>query len=129
MIDIFNPQVSQVVAGLEGKLILIYGTNRTGKTLNAVKAKKPFVVGFERGLNAIPGIPFVPISSWRDWTDTVKQLTGPQMVQAKEVYNTIIIDTIDAMGDLAADYICGLFGCDTVGSGKQNCSRLSVMAA
>lgn len=119
MIDIFNPQVSQVVAGLEGKLILIYGTNRTGKTLNATKAKKPFVVGFERGLNAISGVPFVPITSWNDWTAVVKQLTGPKMVQAKEAYNTIIIDTIDSMGDLAADYICGIFGCDTVGSGNK----------
>ena len=38
MVDIFNPQVSVVTKGLEGKLILIYGTNRTGKTSNAVKA-------------------------------------------------------------------------------------------
>ena len=114
MIDIFNPPVSEVIGGLEGKIILIYGTNRTGKTLNAVKGKKPFVIGFERGLNAIPGIPFSPISKWRDWTETVKQLTGPKM---------------DAMGDLASDYICQLYGVNTVGEGKQNCSRPSVKVA
>ena len=27
MVDIFNPEVSQVTKGIEGKLILIYGTN------------------------------------------------------------------------------------------------------
>lgn len=32
MVDIFNPEVSQVTKGIEGKLILIYGTNSTGKT-------------------------------------------------------------------------------------------------
>ena len=119
MIDIFNPPVSAVEKGLEGKLILIYGTNRTGKTLNAVKAHKPYVVGFERGLNAIPGIPYGPISTWRDWTDTVKQLTGPKMAQAKEIYNTIIIDTADAMGDLAAEAVCATFGAHTIGSGNK----------
>lgn len=118
MIDIFNPPVSEVVGGLEGKIILIYGTNRTGKTLNAVKSKKPFVVGFERGLNAIPGIPFSPILTWRDWTDTVKQLTGPQKDRAKEMYNTIIVDTIDAMGDLASDYICQLKGINSIAEGN-----------
>lgn len=116
--NIFEPQISQVTAGLEGKMILIYGTNRTGKTLNAVKAEKPFVFGFERGLNAIPGIPFAPISTWRQFTEIVKQFTGPQMDKAKETYKTLIIDTIDAMGDLAAEYVCGVFNCDSVGTGK-----------
>lgn len=119
MIDIFNPQVSKVTKGLEGKLILIYGTNRTGKTLNATKSKRPFVVGFERGLNAIPGIPFVPIGSWRDWTEVVRQLTGSGKEKAQEIYNTIIIDTADAMGDLAADYVCGVFGAESIGSGNK----------
>ena len=119
MIDIFNPQISVVTKGLEGKLILIYGTNRTGKTLNAVKAEKPYVVGFERGLNAIPGIPYGPILKWRDWTDTVKQLTGPNMAKAKEIYKTIIIDTADAMGDLAAEYVCGVYNADSIGAGNR----------
>lgn len=119
MIDIFNPQVSTVTKGLEGKLILIYGTNRTGKTLNAVKAEKPYVIGFERGLNAIPGIPYGPISKWKDWTDTVKQFTGEKMAKAKEMYKTIIIDTADAMGELAAEHVCNIFGVDTIGAGNK----------
>lgn len=129
MIDIFNPPVSEVVGGLEGKIILIYGTNRTGKTINAVKGEKPFVIGFERGLNAIPGVPFSPITTWRDWTDTVKQLTGPKKEEAKKLYKTIIIDTMDAMGDLADEYVCQLKGINSIAEGKQDCSRMSVMAA
>lgn len=118
-IDIFKPQISVLTKGLVGKIVMIYGTNRTGKTLNSVKAEKPYVVGFERGLNAIPGVPFSPITKWRDWTDTVKQLTGPTMAKAKELYQTIIIDTADSMGDLAADQICSVFNCDSVGSGNK----------
>lgn len=121
-VDIFNPLISEVIAGLEGKLLLIYGTNRTGKTLNAVKAKKPFVIAFERGLNAISGVPYQPISCWKDWTDTVKQLTGIKSKEAKERFNTIIVDTIDAMGNMAADHICALKGVGSIGEGKQYCS-------
>lgn len=122
MVDIFNPSVSQLVGGLDGKLILVYGSNRTGKTFNAVRSKKPLVIGFERGLNAIPGIPFIPISKWGDWTATVEQLTGFNAAKAHEMYQTIIIDTFDAMGDLASECICNRFGVDTVGQGKQDCS-------
>ena len=32
ILDIFNPQVSQVAHGLEGKIIMLYGGNSTGKT-------------------------------------------------------------------------------------------------
>lgn len=31
-LDIFNPQVSTVAKGLEGKVILVYGGNNLGKT-------------------------------------------------------------------------------------------------
>lgn len=121
MTDIFNPQVSRLVGGIEGKSILIYGTNRTGKTYNAVRGKKPLVVAFEKGLNAIDGIPFVPINKWNDWTSTVQQLTGPTMDKAKEMYQTVIIDTFDSMGALGGEAICARFNCDTVGSGKICC--------
>jgi len=44
-LDIFNPQVSKVAEGLEGKAVLIYGTNNLGKTLQATRMKKPFYLG------------------------------------------------------------------------------------
>lgn len=44
-IDIFNPQISKVAKGLEGKMILVYGDNSTGKTKQATRMKKPFYLG------------------------------------------------------------------------------------
>lgn len=52
-LDIFNPQVSTVAKGLEGKVILVYGGNNLGKTKQATRMKKPFYLPFEAGLNAI----------------------------------------------------------------------------
>ena len=74
-LDIFNPQVSTVAKGLEGKVILVYGGNNLGKTKQATRMKKPFYLPFEAGLNAIPGVPYCPITKWSDFIKINKQLT------------------------------------------------------
>lgn len=121
--DIFNPDVSQVVKGIQGKLFFIYGTNSTGKTKNCAQAEKPLFCCFENGLNAIPGIKNVKINKWTDWTKMVKQLTAADSIaKAKELYSTIVIDTAEGMSDLAADFVCGSFGVNRIAEGKQYCS-------
>ena len=47
--DIFNPQISQVAKGLEGKVITLVGSNSLGKTKQATRMAKPFYLGFEKG--------------------------------------------------------------------------------
>ena len=92
-LDIFNPQVSTVAKGLEGKVILVYGGNNLGKTKQATRMKKPFYLPFEAGLNAIPGVPYCPITKWSDFIKINKQLTDPATVEkAREMYSTIIFD-------------------------------------
>ena len=117
--DIFNPQVSQVAKGLEGKVILVYGTNNTGKTKQATRMKKPFYLPFESGLNAIPGIPFCPINSWADFIKINKQLTSPSTVdKAKELYSTIIFDEVSASANYCQEYICSKYGATSIGEGN-----------
>lgn len=43
--DIFNPNVSKVAKGLEGKVITIYGGNNLGKTKQATRMERPFYLG------------------------------------------------------------------------------------
>ena len=118
--DIFNPEVSQVVKGIQGKLLLIYGTNSTGKTKNCAQAEKPLFCCFENGLNAIAGVKKVTINKWNDWTKMVKQLTNDDTIaKAKELYSTIVIDTAEGMGDLAADFVCGSFGVNRIAEGNR----------
>ena len=110
MFDIFNPQVSVVAKGLEGKRIMIYGGNNLGKTKQATRMKKPFYLPFEKGVNAIGGIPFVPINSWADFKKVNKQLTNISTVdKAKELYNTIIFDEVEASAKYCQRYINGLY--------------------
>ncbi|TWJ45639.1 hypothetical protein CHCC5027_2380 [Bacillus paralicheniformis] len=37
--------------------------------------KNPLYLPFEKGLNAIAGVPFMPINSWGDFKKVNKQLT------------------------------------------------------
>ena len=112
-LDIFNPEISVVAHGLEGKTIMIYGTNNVGKTAQSVRAKKPFVLACESGLNALNGVRYYRINNWREFKKAIDQFTNKKTIdKAKEMYSTIIIDEV-----YASSLFCQKFVCDTYGEG------------
>lgn len=117
-LDIFNPTISVVPKGLEGKTILLYGDNSTGKTKQATRMEKPFVMAFEKGLNAISGVPYASINKWADFRKVNKQLTGKDLERAKEAYSTIIVDTVDAMVPMVSNYVANQHGANDIASGN-----------
>ncbi len=119
MFDIFNPQVSVVAKGLEGKRIMIYGGNNLGKTKQSTRMKKPFYLPFEKGVNAISGVSFVPINTWADFKKVNKQLTSLGTVEkAKEIYSTIIFDEVEASAKYCQRYINSLYGVSRLKDGN-----------
>jgi len=119
-LDIFNPSVSVVSYDLAGKTILVYGSNRTGKTRQACRLPKPYYLAFEKGINAIAGIPFAPIQKWSDFVKINKQLTNPKtLTQAQELYQTIIFDTVEMSALMCQDYICQQFGVQRIKDGNE----------
>ncbi|WP_243572713.1 ATP-binding protein [Bacillus stercoris] len=116
-IDIFNPQVSVVAKGLEGKVITIYGPNNLGKTKQSTRMKKPLYLPFEKGLNAIAGVQFMPINSWADFKKVNKQLTK-NADKAKEMYQTIIVDEVDAFAKYATRYVCEQYDVERIKDGN-----------
>ena len=118
--DIFNPQVSVVAKGLEGKTIMVYGGNNLGKTLQATRMKKPLYLPFEKGLNAISGVPHVPINSWADFKKWNKQLTSVGSVgKARELYSTIIFDEVEASAKYCQKYINSVYGVSRLKDGNE----------
>lgn len=109
-IDIFNAPKSVIADGLEGKVILIYGSNNLGKSAQATRFKKPFVIACEMGLNGIDGVPYAPVTRWSDFKSIIRQFTGPTMAKAKEMYSTIIVDEVYASSIYCQDYVCATFG-------------------
>ncbi|MGX9951616.1 ATP-binding protein [Bacillus subtilis] len=116
-IDIFKPQVSVVAKGLEGKVITIYGSNNLGKTKQSTRMKKPLYLPFEKGLNAIAGVQFMPINSWADFKKVNKQLTK-NAEKAKEMYQTIIVDEVDAFAKYATRYVCEQYDVERIKDGN-----------
>lgn len=120
MLDLLKPEISKVVDGVVGKKILIYGAAGTGKTRNAVQAPKPLVLCFENGLGAIDGVPHFTIKKWSDFRDIVRQLTSSQNEeQIHQMYETIIVDSIDGIELLAQAYVCGVYGAPSIAKGNE----------
>ena len=118
-LDIFNPVVSTVSYDMQGKTFLVYGSNRTGKTAQACHFPKPYYLAFEKGINGIAGVPFAPIQKWSDFVKINKQLTNPKTLeQAKQLYQTVIFDTVQAAALMCEDFICQLYGVNRIKDGN-----------
>lgn len=117
-LDIFNPTVSVVAKGLEGKVILLVGSNSVGKTRQATRMKKPFVLAFEKGINAISGVPYANVEKWSDFKKVNRQLTGKDKEKARETYDTVIFDTVEAAALMNEKYIAGQHGATDIASGN-----------
>ena len=110
-INIFDPPVSVIAEGLEGKVILIYGKNNLGKTYQATRFPKPYVFACEMGLNGISGVPYGVITRWSDFKSAVKQFTSDATRdRARAAYSTIIVDEVYASSLFCQDYVCSTFG-------------------
>lgn len=118
-IDIFGIQPNKVSRNLAGYTVLFYGDPKTGKTTIASKFPKALLLAFEKGYMAIPGIMAQPINNWSEFKKVLKQLKDDK---AKEMFETIIMDTGDIGYDYVVDYTCanaprkdGGYGVDSLG--------------
>ena len=109
-IDIFSAPKSVIADGLEGIVIFIYGGNNLGKSAQATRFPKPFVIACEMGLNGIDGVPYAPVTRWSDFKSIVRQFTGATKEKAKEMYSTIIVDEVYASSIYCQDYVCSTYG-------------------
>ena len=80
---------------------------KVGKTTLACQFPKNLLLGFEHGWNAIAGAKAVDITKWSDFKMVLRQL---EKQEAKEMYDTITIDTVGIAWELAEQYVCAQHG-------------------
>ena len=101
-IDIFTLEPSKISRDLKGKFLLIYGLPKTGKSTFGSQLPRSLFLNFEQGTNALAGIRSVPILRWTDFKKVLTQLRKPQ---AREMYDSIVVDTASIAWQLCEEYI------------------------
>lgn len=110
-LSIFDIQPSVISKNLSGKYLLLYSKPKVGKTSFAAQLKRNLFLATEIGYNAIDGITALPILKWTDIKTAVKQLKDPR---ARELYDTVTIDTISIAADLCEKFVCAREGVSRV---------------
>lgn len=102
-INLLALQPHKVSRDLSGYITYIYGAAKTGKTTLATQSGGALLLAFERGYNALPGVIAQDMTSWSDMKAVVRELKKPEV---KEVFKSVIVDTVDIAGTLCEKYIC-----------------------
>lgn len=111
-INLLNIQPHKVSRDLSGYITYIYGLPKTGKTTLAVQMPDCLLLAFEKGYNALPGVMAQDITSWTDLKMVLREL---KRTEVKQVYKSIVIDTVDIAADLCQKYICNQNGITSLG--------------
>lgn len=121
-IDLLNLEETGMNGSLAGQKVLLFGSNDQGKTYQISKMHKPLLLMTEAGGNGVK-CKKVAVTKWATFKDIVKQLTDEKTLeQMKEVYFTVIIDTLENLVGLAEQATCAEFGVRDLSeiNGRQN---------
>ena len=110
-INIFELEPSKISRDLKGKFLMIYGEPKVGKSTFGSQLPRALFLNFEQGTNALAGIRGVPILRWSDFKKVLAQLRKPQ---GKEMYDSIVVDTVSIAWQLCEKYICQREGVESI---------------
>ena len=78
----------------------------------AAQFPKNLLLGFEHGWNALSGIKAIDITRWADFKMVLRQLERPE---AREMYDTITIDTVGIAWEMVEAFTCQQNGVQRIG--------------
>ena len=124
-IDIFNIQPTTISRDLKGKFVCIYSLPKVGKTSMACQFPKNLLCAFEKGYNAIAGVRPIDITKWSDFKLVLRQLEKPE---ARQMYDTVTLDTFGIAWEMCEQFICAQNGVQKIadipwGGGYSACKK------
>lgn len=84
---------------------------KVGKSTFGSQLPRSLFLNFEQGTNALAGVRSVPILRWGDFKKVLAQLRKPQ---AREMYDTVVVDTATIAWQLCERYICQREGVESI---------------
>ena len=113
-INLLDIQPNKVSRDLSGYITYIYGPGGAGKTTFGASCKKPLLLAFELGYKALPGVMAQPVQTWGEVKQVLRDLKKPEV---KDMFSTIVVDTVDIASQLCEKYMCNQLGIDNIGDG------------
>lgn len=113
-VNLLNIKPHKVSRDLSGYITLLYGPAKIGKTTFGTQMPGHLLLAFERGYNALPGAMVQDIQTWAVFKQVVRELKKPEV---KEIYQSLIIDTVDFAADACQKYVCNQLGIENIGDG------------
>lgn len=84
---------------------------KVGKSTFGSQLPRSLFLNFEQGTNALAGVRSAPILRWGDFKKVLTQLRKPQ---AREMYDTVVVDTATIAWQLCERYICQREGVESI---------------
>lgn len=110
--DIFNLEGNVVSKNLSNYSSMLYAGAKFGKTTFAVNMfPKGLILGWEIGWKGIKNAKAIPMRKWSDCAKLTRQLKDDR---AKEMYDVLIIDTMDLMFEAGLQHILSINGVDSI---------------
>lgn len=109
-------------SGMQGKKIMVYGVNDTGKTKQLTKLEKPLLIMTESGGSAV-NCPKVSCDDWRTFKEIVDDMTNKKNFAKRfEDCKTILVDTAENLVNESERAVCNQFGVRDLSeiTGRQN---------
>lgn len=117
VLNILEIKPNVLTTNLNSYNFLLYSTPGMGKTTWAHQMfpEKTLVLGFEMGGKGIPGIKVAPVPNYYTLLQYVDQLDTDE---ARNIYDTLVIDTTTKVGEIIEEYILSMYGKDSLGEAK-----------
>ena len=110
-INLMNLKPHKVSRDLSGYITYIYGPGKIGKTTFGSQMPGALILAFEKGYNALPNVYAQDVTTWSEMKMALRELKKPEV---KEMFHSIIIDTIDVAASACEKYIVSQAGVDTL---------------
>lgn len=113
-INLLALQPHKVSKDLSGYITYLYAPGGAGKTTFGAQMPKPLLLAFERGYNALPGVMAQDVTTWGEVKQVLRELKKPEV---KEMFRSIVVDTVDIASALCEKYVCNQLDIENIGDG------------
>lgn len=110
-IDLLSLKPHKVSRDLSGYITYLYGPGKIGKTTFGSQMPGALILAFEKGYNALPNVYAQDVTTWAEMKMALRDL---KKAEVKNMFHSIIVDTIDIAAAACEKYIISQAGVDTL---------------